>query len=404
MISRREFFAASAAGTLLPRRLLGAGTERKKIAAISTAYHVRSHSDNFITRFLEGYWINDQYYPPPCDVVSLYTDQVHSNDISRRLAAAYGFQIYPTIADTLTLGAGKLAVDAVLLIGEHGDYPLNEKLQKLYPRYEFFRQIIDVFDKSGRAVPVFSDKHLSYDWNKAKWMWDQTKRLHFPMMAGSSVSVTFRRPELDFPLDSPFEEALVVASGWVEDGGIFHNLESLQCFVERRKGGETGVRAVQHLEGEAVWKAAAEGLWPRKLLEPALSRAQKSGKGRPEDVKNAVLCMLEYNDGFRGFALMLPGLVNETLFAARVGGEVSSTLLYVPIENSNNFSPLVDSIARMFIKGTHDYPFERTVLTTGALSFLMESRYQGHRRIETPALKIAYRAPVRSYYAHGEGS
>ncbi len=183
---------------------------------------------------------------------------------------------------------------------------------------------------------------------------------------------------------------------------VIHNLEMLQCFVERRKGGETGVRAVEHLEGDVVWKTA--GRWPRALLDAALSRSQKGVRGRPEDVKNAVLCRVEYNDGFTAHALMLPGMVNENLFAARVGGQVHSTLCYVPIENSNNFSPLVDSIARMFLKGTHDYPVERTLLVTGALAFLMESRYQGHTRLETPQLKVAYRAPARSYFAHGKGS
>ena len=323
-----------------------------------------------------------------------------AGDISRRLAAAYGFRIYPTIAGALTLGTGKLAVDGVLLIGEHGDYPDNDRLQKLYPRYEFLKQVVEVYERSGRAVPLFNDKHLSWDWTKAKWMYDQSRRLKFPLMAGSSCSVTFRRPELDFPLDAPFQEALAVGSGWVADGGIFHNLEVLQCFVERRKGGETGVRAVQQLEGEAVWKAA----WPRHLLDAALSRALKSGRGRPEDVRNAVLCIVEYNDGFRGHVLLLPGLVNEYLFAAKVGGQVQSTLCYVPTENSNNFSPLVDAIARMFLTGKTDYAVERTLLVSGALSFLMESRYQGHKRIETPQLQVAYRAPRQSYYAHGKGS
>ena len=281
---------------------------------------------------------------------------------------------------------------------------MNEKRQKLYPRYEFFKQVVEVYEKSGRAVPLFTDKHLSYDWNKAKWMYDQSIRLKFPIMAGSSCSVTFRRPELDFPLDAPFEEALAVGSGWVEDGGIFHNLEVLQCFVERRKGGEAGVRAVEHIQGEAVWRAAEKVRWPWRLIDSALARAQKPGRGRFADVENPVLCLIEYNDGFKAGALMLPGLVNEYLFAARVGGKIHSTLCYIPTENSNNFSPLVDSIARMFVTGRRDYPVERTLLTTGALAFLMESRHQGHQRLETPQLKIAYRAPAQSYYAHGKGS
>jgi hypothetical protein len=403
-MNRRTFLQTSA--VLTAGAASGAGP-RKKIAGLSTTYHVRSHSDNFITRFLEGYWINDKYYPPPCDLVSLYVDQVHPADISRRLSRAHGFKIYPTIADALTLGTGKLAVDGVLLIGEHGDYPTNEKDQKLYPRYEFFQQVVKVFRDSKRSVPVFNDKHLSYDWKKAKWMYDQSRELGFPMMAGSSGPVTFRRPELDFPLDTDFEDALGVYTGWIGDGGVFHALEAIQCFTERRRGGETGIRAVQRIEGEAVWKAGAEGRWSREMMEAALSRGRKVVPGRPEEiVTRPVACFLEYNDGFRATLLMLGGKVNENLLAFRVRGskEIASTLLYGPIENSNNFSPLVDSIARMFIAGTTDYPVERTLLTTGALSFLMESAHQGQKRIETPMLNVKYRAPKKSYYAHGMGS
>lgn len=403
---KRRTLLTSAAGALLTPSLLRP-QGRKKIAALSTTYHVRSHSDNFITRFLEGYWINEQYYRPPCEIASLYVDQIHPADISRRLSMAYGFPIYPTIADALTLGTGNLAVDGVLLIAEHGDYPENEKMQKLYPRYEFMQEVVRVFREARRSVPVFNDKHLSYEWSKAKQMYDYSRELRFPFMAGSSVSVTFRRPELDFPLDTELDDALAVGGGWTADGGIFHVLEALQCFVERRRGGETGVRAVQHLAGDAVWKAAEAGAWSRDLLNAALARGQKIAPGRPEDLaQNPAACLLEYNDGFKAAALMLGGLVSEYLVAIRTKSrrEIQSTLCYIPIENSNNFSPLVDSIARCFMTGRTDYPVERTLLTSGALSFLMESAHQGHKRLETPMLKIAYRAPARSYFARGMGS
>ncbi len=140
-------------------------------------------------------------------------------------------------------------------------------------------------------------------------------------------------------------------------------------------------------------------------MRAALARAEHPGPGRPEDVKDPVLCELEYNDGFRGSILMLPGLVNEFLIALQVKGrpQVDSTLCYMPLQNSNNFSPLVHAVAHMFTTGQHLYPIERTLLTTGADAFLMESGYQ-HRRLETPELKIAYTAPEKSYYAHGQGS
>lgn len=403
-MKRREFLGA--ASLAVAPAFAREGTTRKKIAAISSTYHVRSHTDNFVTRFLEGYWINDQYYPPPCDIVSLYLDQTHPADIGHRLASAYGFPVVPSIAEALTLGTGKLAVDGVLTVCEHGEYPFNDKQQQLYPRYEFFEQVVDVFRKSGRSVPVYTDKALSYDWTKAKRMYDLSRELKFPLMAGSSVSVTFRRPEVDYPLGVEFEDAVMVGSGWVTDGGIFHNLETLQCFMERRKGGETGIRAVHHLEGDAVWKAAAEGRWSKDLMRAALSRGEKVKPGNPEDVKNAVLCLIEYNDGLRASIVMLPGMVNEYLIAMKVKGkkEPDSTLCYIPIENSNNFSPLTHAIAHMYLTGKHLYPVERTLLTTGAGSFIMESAYRGHKRLETPMLNVSYKAPAKSYYAHGVGS
>jgi hypothetical protein len=218
--------------------------------------------------------------------------------------------------------------------------------------------------------------------------------------------VTFRRPELDFPLETEFADGLMVGGGWVSDGGVFHNLETLQAFVERRKGGETGIRAVHHLQDDAVWKAAEEKRWSKELMMAALSRAEKLGKGRPEDVKHPVLCLLEYNDGFRASVLMLGGLVSEYLVATRVKGrqQIDSTSCYVPTENSNNFSMLVHGIAQMYQTGKPSHPVERTLLTTGALSYLMESAYQGHKRLETPMLNVSYKAPKESFFAHGIGS
>ena len=397
-MTRREFGALAAAAA--------APNTTKRLAAVVTTYHVRSHADNIVTRWLEGYWIGDRHYDPPCRIVSLYMDQIHPADIGRRLAASYGFPVTRTIADALTLGTGKLAVDGVVVVAEHGNYPFNDRGQQLYPRYEFFEQIVDVFRKSGRSVPVFTDKHLSYDFTKARKMYDTARSMRFPLMAGSSLPVTFRRPELDYPLGVEFADALMVGSGWVTDGGIFHNLETLQCFVERRRGGETGIRSVEHLEGPAVWQAAAAGRWPRALLDAALARGERVRPGRPEDVARPVACLIEYKDGFRAACVMLGGMVEEYLVAFRIKGRptIDGTLCYIPIENSNNFSMLVHGMAQMFTSGQRPYPVERTLLTTGATAALMESAHAGHRLVATPYLNIAYRPPAESYYAHGRGS
>ncbi len=88
------------------------------------------------------------------------------------------------VAEALTDG-DKLNVDGVLLIAEHGNYPRNDRQQILYPRYEMMEQIVAVFRKTGKTVPVFNDKHLSTTFAKAKEMVDWSRELKFPFMAGS---------------------------------------------------------------------------------------------------------------------------------------------------------------------------------------------------------------------------
>jgi len=137
---------------------------RKKIAAIVTSYYPRSHADVVITKFLKGFPCDDGLHVPQVDIVSMYLDQIHQNDVGVELAREHGVPIYQSIPGALTLGGKKLAVDGVLIIGEHGDYAWNEKDQHLYPRRFFFEQVCGVFATSNRSVPVFSDKHLAYNW------------------------------------------------------------------------------------------------------------------------------------------------------------------------------------------------------------------------------------------------
>jgi hypothetical protein len=291
-----------------------------------------------------------------------------------------------------------LAVDGVLLVGEHGDYPFNEKGQHLYPRRRLFGEIVKVFRRSGRSVPVYNDKHFSYSWRHAEWMYRQSRELDFPMMAGSSVPVTWRRPPLDFRLGVPLQAALGVGYAGVESYG-FHTLEVLQCFAERRPHGETGVKAVQALEGAATWEAAGAGEWSAELLAAAVGRTPGAPKGlndldalRRAD-PNAVVFLIDYTDGFRAAAYVSRGLVQEFAFAARVLGRAQplSTWCYLPKPQRDHFSFLCNHIEVMFRTGRPSYPVERTYLVTGMLAALMDSYHAGGRRVATPHLeRIAY--------------
>ena len=162
----------------------------KRVAVVTTIYRYLSHAQHMADRLLVGYPHGGKWVRPDVKVVSLYVDQKPSGDLSQARAQEFGFQVYPTIAGALRCGGDKLAVDAVLVIGEHGDYPTNKIGQKQYPRYEFFKQSTEVFAKNGRVVPVFSDKHLSWRWDWAKEMVETARRMEIPFLAGSSLPVT----------------------------------------------------------------------------------------------------------------------------------------------------------------------------------------------------------------------
>lgn len=387
----------------------------KRIAIVTTVWKYLSHAQHMGDRFLVGYPWEGLWHHPDMKVVSLYVDQKPEGDQSAARAREFGFTVYPTIAETLRCGGARLAVDAVLIIAEHGDYPRNEKGQILYPRHEFFKQCVEVFEKDGRVVPVYNDKHLSYSFEKAKWMVDQSHRLNFPMLAGSSLPVTWRLPPLELPLGCQIEEALMVGVGG-SDPMDYHALEAMQCMIERRRGGETGVRAVQLVEGDAVWKAGDEGRWSTQLLSSALSRSDTPlgltvKDGRTQDLvasgevrrlaAEPAAYFIEHNDGLKTTLLMLNGVVQDYTFAARVRGlGVQSTqFLLTPVPNVDYSACLVNRIEEMFATGRAPYPVERTLVVSGALEACLTSKVQGHAPLQTPHLSVRYQPPVQSQFA-----
>jgi hypothetical protein len=389
-LSRRRFLTASAALLASPAwgQLVAPPASPKKVAAVVSTYHRYSHADNIVTRFMEGFSIVGKSYPPPCKVASLWIDQVGETDIGRPLAKQWKIPVYPSIAEAMTCGGDKLAVDGVLLVAEQGDYPTNERGQILYPRRKFFEQVVKVFRDSKRSVPVFIDKHLAYTWDDAKWIYGQAKELGFPMMAGSSVPVTWRRPDLQPKVGCDWESALAVGYGHFEVYG-FHTLEALQVMAERRRGGETGVKAVQCLEGEAAWKAD----WDRGLLDVALAKVPVRGKGKVEEEdRNALLYRIEYRDGLKAAAYVSPKHVREFAFAGRLKGQKEPAACWyeLPKPQRDHFSFLVQHVAAMMVSGRPSYPVERTLLTTGMLAALIESKASGHRRVVTEGLDVRY--------------
>lgn len=402
----------------------GEGKPRMKVAALCSTYFYLSHAYHIVGRFLDGFPLYDgksDLHRPSNDfeIASMYIEQVApETDLGLGVAARHKIPVFDSVEKALTLGSGKLAVDAVLLIAEHGKYKINEKLQTLYPRHDYFSKMVGVFRESGRAVPVFVDKHLSYDRAKAAEMIAWSQELKFPLMAGSSLPITWRRPDLEIPVGAKIDDVVVLSRGEIEIFG-FHALETLQCFVERRdrRGAKQGVKAVTCLTGDDVWKAAEAGRWSMELLEAAASRSQSRNVGgpkqctaefspppnRPTFLRTPLYFEVEYADGFIGKVVTANGYVDDTTIALNWNGHdpaVVSTNVYLPAPpGASFFNPLVLRIEETFRNGQPPYSPVRSQLTGGVMDALLESRLAGGKRIVTPDLEnLDYEPPRDSGY------
>jgi hypothetical protein len=410
--SRRSFLLTTAAATVALS--LRAAAPRKKVALVGTVVKRHSHAQHFLDRLALGYGWAGEWQKPRLDLAGLYVDQFPEGDLARSRAERYHVPIYPSIAEALTLGTGKLAVDGVVIIGEHGDYPRNEIGQTLYPRYEFFQQVVKVFEASGRSVPVFNDKHLSTDFAQAAAMVAESKRRGFPFLAGSSVPVTHRLPAIDLTWGTALVESVAVGYGGV-DAYDFHGLETAQCMSERRRGGETGIRSVQALRGARMWDRVAGQEQTQRLLLAALSRSHSLPvqDGYPTEAlsfawarrvfPDGYAYFIEHRDGFRTTLFMLP--VRDFNYAGLDGetGAITSCQMYLPMPGASAttadfFNPLVHHVENMILDNRAPYPVERTLLTTGMLQAAVQSLHEDGAAIETPQMEVRYTAPKESLF------
>lgn len=416
MFNRRQFVAALAAGATAPALwgFAGEASQRKKIAFLGTTVFRHSHAQHFLDRLAMGAASGGRWHPSQLDVASVYIDQIGDNDIGRQRIAKYGLTTYENVADALTLGGSELAVDGVVIIGEHGRYPKNDRGQTLYPRYAWFKEIVKVFEASGRSVPVFNDKHLSTSWPECVEMVEDSRRLGFPFYAGSSLPVTWRLPAVEMPYDVPLSESVCVAYGGV-DSYDFHALETAQCMSERRQGGEVGIRSVHAVRDERCWELLAQHEVTQKLFISALCRSHhlpvdNGFPTAPVDLQWARQALpqitayfVEHLDGFRT-TIFLTGIRDFNYAGMRADtGEIIGCQFMLPMPGSSAttadfFTPLIQHIEQMILTGKTAYPIERTLLTSGMVIGGVESLFAGQQPYVTDQMAIAYRGPQESMF------
>ena len=414
MTTRRQFLGGSAAAVLATGLARGAAA-RPKIAFLGTVVQTHSHAQHFLDRMTLGYSWAGRWVEPRVEVASVYIDQFPDGDLARGRVARHKLALFPTIEEALTLGGPKLAVDGVVIIAEHGKYPRNALGQTLYPRYEFFKQVVKVFERSGRGVPVFNDKHLSTTWARCREMVDDSRRLGFPFLAGSSLPVTWRLPQIDMPWEADLTESVCVGYGGV-DSYDFHGLETAQCMSERRLGGERGITRVHALRGPAMWtalEARDRGVTSRLMLA-ALNRSHNLPveTGYPSDAvtlewarkvfPDMLAYFIEHVGGFRT-TLFLASIRDFNYAGMKRDGEVVSCQMYLPMPGHGSttadfFNPLVRHIEDLVIDRRANYPVERTLLTSGMVIAAMESLHRGQLPVDTPEMDVSYKGTKDAQY------
>ena len=229
-------------------------------------------------------------------------------------------------------------------------------------------------------------------------MVDDAHRLGFPLLAGSSLPVTWRLPDLELPLGCRIEEALMVGCGGIRPDGL-PRPRGHAVHDRAPRGGETGVQAVQMVEGDAVWRAGEEGgalartadvgaVAQRHPRRPDGGGWPHAGPGRQRRIAPArakpAAYFVEYRDGLRTTLLMLNGAVSDFCFACRLAGveDPQSTQFFLsPTPNVTYSACLVAKIDEMITTGRSPIPAERTLLAGGILESCLDSEMGGHARL-----------------------
>lgn len=382
---------AQAAAAQTPRR-------RPRIACLVTFWGAtRSHADWIITKLIDGYWWQGAHMASRVDVASVYLHQRPTSVLGEKVCKAKGIPVFDTVAGALTLGGTALDVDGVVIVGEHGQYPVDLKGHWLLPRWWMYQQMVKVFEQSGRSVPVFNDKHLSYDWDEAKWMFDKSRELKFALTGGSSIPTYYRTPELELANDTPIT-ASISLGGAPDEGGFFHCVDVLQSFVERRKGGETGVASVQYIRGPETWAWTERTPWAGRLLEAVRTRLSLK-PGHFQGINAPNVCVIEYRDGTRA-AIYNAREVGWT-WAGEIAGQPDPTVVSMlgfpgPFDQYHASNGQPHWIVETMVTGKEPFDAQRLLLSTGIVNVALESHWENGkylavgRRIDTPFLDMTY--------------
>ena len=399
----------SSAGAVPQTQQAGAGKKtgqsRPRIACLVSYWGLpTSHADWIVNKLLDGYWWKGAYTLSQVDVVSVYINQLDTSLLGQKVCKAKNIPIFKTVGEAVTLGGKELAVDGVVIVCEHGNYPTDLKGHWLLPRWWIYQQVIRVFEQSQRSVPIFNDKHLSYNWDDAKWMFDKSRELNFPLTGGSSIPIYYRTPEIDLAPDTPLKNGLVIGD-MADEGAAFHCIDVLQSFMDRRKGGETGVKSVQSIRGPEAWKWVEANPWAHNSLEAVRKKFDLPAGHFQQDMQTnqrrtqSNLCIVKYNDGTE--AASISGSDVGWTFAGDIEGQKDPTIVSMlgfpgPISQFHAGNAHEHWLIEMMLTRKEPFNAERLLVSTGIVNYYMDSNWQDGRYcavgrvVQTPHMNMKY--------------
>lgn len=201
-----------------------------------------------------------------------------------------------------------------------------------------------------------------------------------------------------------------MVGGAADEGALFHCVDVLQSFVERRQGGETGVRSVQCIRGPETWKWTERNPWAGKLLESVRKNFDLK-PGHFQQIEKPNVCLVEYTDGTK--AAVYSGQGVGWTYAGEIEGRKDPAVVSMlgwpgPFSQYHASNSQPHWITEMMITGKEPFNAERLLLSTGIVAYNMESnwengRYQAiGRRIETPFMNMNYHSTRGPQFSRGE--
>jgi hypothetical protein len=373
----------------------------RKIAFLIEEFNTPSPAQQLLDRFLIGYSRDGVFRKIDQLDVRAYLTVTNEASFDRRMDE-FGLRVAAT-AEGAVEGA-----DAVVIASRKLGAVANEALLKI------------ALERAPSGARFFVHGALCNSLAAARHFSELAASREIALLAGTSLGVTWRLPEIDLARGTPLEEALIVVQinplaaqatppspPATISGAELHALEGLLPVIERRHGGESGVRSVRFIEGEEFWRAGRKGAWSWSLLASALSRSHSPQggaivDGRTEDLvglglvqklaRNPRGWILEHRDGLRSALLVLDGVVSDFNFAvrARDGAVLSAQLLRAPPPAEHHFSRLAALMEDFFRGGAPPWPLQRSQLIAGLLERFRKPASLTGRLIDTPELGISH--------------